>query len=96
MQQWREILPEWTTGPKYTERFFKQRLNDREKKLLFKLRSKTLDVKKNFGNHDNPWCTSCGIFEETQAELRKLASSASALAERRGPSPGTLKPKNNV
>ena len=45
------------------------RLNDTEKKLLFKLRSKTLDVKKNFGNHENPWCTSCGLTEETQGHL---------------------------
>ena len=41
-----------------------------EKRLLFKLRSKTLDVKQNFlGQHKNPWCTSCGLFQETQSHL---------------------------
>ena len=42
----------------------------REKQLLFKLRSRTLDVKNNFpGQNRNPWCTSCGLFQETQSHL---------------------------
>ena len=42
----------------------------REKRLLFKLRSKTLDVKQNFpGQYRNSWCTSCGLFPETQSHL---------------------------
>jgi hypothetical protein len=37
---------------------------------LFKLRSKTLDVKENFrGLNNNPWCISCGLFPETQSHL---------------------------
>ena len=41
-----------------------------EKKLLFKLRSKTLDVKQNLqGQYQNPWCSSCGLFQETQKHL---------------------------
>ena len=41
-----------------------------EKQLLFRLRSKTLDVKQNFpGQHRNPWCKSCGLFQETQSHL---------------------------
>ena len=41
-----------------------------EKKLLFILRSKTLDVKQNFqGQNQNPWCSSCGLFPETQKHL---------------------------
>ena len=41
-----------------------------EKQLLFKLRSYTLDVKQNFkGQHKNPWCSSCGLFQETQGHL---------------------------
>ena len=45
------------------------RLNTDEKSLLFKLRSKTLEVKLNFGSPNNPWCTSCGLFPETQSHL---------------------------
>ena len=45
-------------------------LTTREKQLLFKLRSRTLDVKQNFSRqYENPWCTSCGLFQETQAHL---------------------------
>ena len=44
--------------------------NTQEKQLLFKLRSKTLDVKANFkGLNSNPWCISCGLFPETQSHL---------------------------
>ena len=36
-------------------------LNNTKKQLLFRLRSRTLDVKKNFGgNNSNQWCISCG------------------------------------
>ena len=46
------------------------RFNTKEKQLLFKLRSKTLDVKENFkGLYNNPWCISCGLFPETQSHL---------------------------
>ena len=46
------------------------RFSTEEKQLLFKLRSKTLDVKQNFGGlKSNPWCTSCGLFAETQSHL---------------------------
>ena len=42
----------------------------KEKRLLFKLRSKTLDVKMNFpGPNANFWCTSCGLFPESQGHL---------------------------
>ena len=41
-----------------------------EKRLLFKLRSQTLDVKKNFpGVHKDLWCRTCGLFTETQSHL---------------------------
>ena len=41
-----------------------------QKQLLFKLRSRTLDVKLNFkGQNKNPWCTSCGLFQETQSHI---------------------------
>ena len=46
------------------------RLSTKNKQLLFRLRSRTLDVKKNFGGkHENLWCTSCGISQETQGHL---------------------------
>ena len=42
----------------------------REKRLLFKLRSKTLDVKQNFpGLNKDLWCSSCGLFPEFQSHL---------------------------
>ena len=35
-----------------------------------RLKSRTLDVKKNFGGtNENPWCSSSGLFEETQGHL---------------------------
>ena len=38
--------------------------------LLFKLRSKTLDVKANFpGVNRSLWCKTCGLFTETQGHL---------------------------
>ena len=41
-----------------------------EKMLLFKLRSKTLDVKANFpGVNRSLWCKTCGLFTETQSHL---------------------------
>ena len=46
------------------------KLNTRKKELLFKLRSKTFDVKQNFKNmNKDPWCISCGLFQETQGHL---------------------------
>ena len=45
-------------------------LNTSEKQLLFRLRSKTLEVKKNFpALHSNDLCTSCGLFPERQSHL---------------------------
>ena len=42
----------------------------REKRLLFKLRSRTLDVKCNFpGKYEDLWCISCGLSQETQGHL---------------------------
>ena len=47
-----------------------QSLSTSKKHLLFKLRSKTLDVKQNFKNkHPNPWCLTCGLFPETQSHI---------------------------
>ena len=46
------------------------RMDTKKKELLFKLRSRTLDVKENFKNQQqNPWCISCGLFQETQGQL---------------------------
>ena len=46
------------------------RLSHKEKILLFKLRSRTLDVKENFKNqHKDMLCISCGLFPETQSHL---------------------------
>ena len=45
-------------------------LSTAEKMLLFKLRSKTLDVKANFpGVNRSLWCKTCGLFTETQSHL---------------------------
>ena len=42
----------------------------KKKQLLFKLRSRTLEVKANFGTKSkNPWCISCGQVRETQSHL---------------------------
>ena len=41
-----------------------------EKQLLFKLRSRTLNIKANFKNqHKDQWCISCGLSQETQSHL---------------------------
>ena len=46
------------------------RFTTKQKQLLFRLRSKTLDVKHNFKHqHTNLWCISCGLFTETQSHL---------------------------
>ena len=46
------------------------RLDTKKKQLLFKLRSRTLEVKANFGTRfENPWCISCGQVRETQGHL---------------------------
>ena len=61
------------------------RLNTKKKQLLFKLRSKTLDVKQNFKNeHKNPWCTSCGLFQETQGHLLQCPQLVKNLQYLRG------------
>ena len=42
----------------------------KEKELLFKLRSQTLDVKQNFpGQYGSMFCRSCGLFPESQSHL---------------------------
>ena len=44
--------------------------NTKQKQLLFKLRSRTLDVKANFrGQNCDIICNSCGLFPETQSHL---------------------------
>ena len=44
--------------------------NTKQKQLLFRLRSKTLDVKMNFrGQYKDLWCISCGLFPESQGHL---------------------------
>ena len=46
------------------------KLNTRQKQLLFRLRSRTLDVKMNFpGQHKDMLCISCGQFPESQGHL---------------------------
>ena len=59
--------------------------NTKEKQLLFKLRSKTLDVKQNFkGQNKNPWCSSCGLFQETQSHLLQCPELVTNLQYLRG------------
>ena len=51
-----------------------------EKELLFKLRSRTLDVKENFpGQYGSPYCGSCGLFPETQSHLLQCPEIAPKL-----------------
>ena len=58
------------TDVKQADYLQENRFTTMEKQLLFKLRSYTLDVKQNFkGQHKNPWCSSCGLFQETQGHL---------------------------
>ena len=46
------------------------KFNTKQKQLLFKLRSKTLDVKQNFpGKPGSPWCRTCKLFPEFQSHL---------------------------
>ena len=46
------------------------RFTTKQKQILFKLRSRTLDVKENFKfQYTNLWCETCGLFVETQAHL---------------------------
>ena len=53
----------------------------REKQLLFKRRSRTLDVKQNFpGQFSSPWCISCGLFQETQQHLLHCPEIVSKLS----------------
>ena len=61
--------------------------NTDEKRLLFKLRSQTLDVKKNFpGVHKNLWCRTCGLFTETQSHLLQCPAIVVNLSYLIGPS----------
>ena len=58
------------TDIKTAEYLTSNSLTTRKKQLLFRLRSRTLDVKKNFGgNPEDTLCISCGLFEETQSHL---------------------------
>ena len=44
--------------------------NTKQKQLLFKLRSRTLDVKVNFpGQHRDLLCRSCGLYPESQSHI---------------------------
>ena len=46
------------------------RIDTKKKQLLFKLRSRTLDVKSNFeSQNENQLCISCGLEKETQGHL---------------------------
>ena len=46
------------------------RFSTKMKQLLFRLRSRTLDVKQNFKNiNQNPWCSSCGLFAQSQGHI---------------------------
>ena len=46
------------------------RFSRRETQVLFRLRSQTLDVRKNFGNQFNDTlCRICNLFSETQSHL---------------------------
>ena len=52
----------------------------KEKILLFKLRSRTLDIKGNFKKqYKDSWCISCGLFEETQKHLLQCPEIVSKL-----------------
>ena len=52
----------------------------REKRLLFKLRSRTLDVKCNFpGKYGDLKCISCGLLEETQGHLLQCSKISKEL-----------------
>ena len=45
-------------------------LKTKQKQLLFKLRSRALDVKLNFpGQHKDLLCISCGLFPESQSHI---------------------------
>ena len=55
---------------KMAEYMTSSRFNLKKKQLLFKLRSRTLDVEQNFKNQkQSPWCLTCGLFPETQGHL---------------------------
>lgn len=61
------------------------RFSLKKKQLLFKLRSRTLDVKANFKNgNQNPWCSSCGLFAETQGHLLQCPTLVQNLHYLRG------------
>ena len=52
----------------------------KEKELLFKLRSQTLDVKQNFpGQYGSTLCRSCGLFPESQSHLLECPMIVSKL-----------------
>ena len=54
--------------------------NTKQKQLLFKLRSRTLDVKLNFpGHHRDLLCRSCGIYQESQGHLLQCAPLVSRI-----------------
>ena len=63
------------TDLKIAEYLKDPRLDTKKKQLLFKLRSRTLDVKSNFGSSNgNQLCLSCGLDEETQGHLLQCPS----------------------
>ena len=64
-----------TAGYLIDERFSKS-----ESQLLFRLRSKTLNVKQNFENqHMNNLCQTCRLFPETQSHLLQCPEIAPKL-----------------
>ena len=62
------------------------KFNTQQKQLLFRLRSRTLDVKMNFpGQHKDLLCISCGVYPESQGHLLqcpKLIANLGYLADK--------------
>ena len=70
-----------STQLKIAEYLKNSRLSTKQKQLLFKLRSKTLDVKQNFpGQHRDTWCISFGHFPESQKHLLQCPQLVTELA----------------
>ena len=68
------------TKLKLAEYLESSNLSTFQKRLLFKLRSRTIDVKQNFpGAHKTPWCVSCGLFPETQSHLLQCPALVTSL-----------------
>ena len=65
---------------KPAEYIVSQKFTTREKRLLFRLRSRTLELKGNFpGQFQDLICRTCGLADETQCHLRLCEAIASKL-----------------